>query len=248
MSIINLLPSDYLRRRQQQRVNVGFVALFGIVMAAVLSAAAVSKERLASIEGTLKKVDAEYAEATKTIDQLQQLEVQKRQMQLKADVAASLLERTPRSTVLAVVAQARPEHTMLTEFDLYTKRIVLAVPEAKSKTAKPKATDKGQAEEPEQVILSVDLEITGWARTDLEVAGFITALDRSKLAKHVELAYSREKKFNEGTVREFKIILELDPKANAMDIAQLARQQAPAPAPVPTPSRSLIRTLLGEKS
>ena len=84
MSLINLLPEDYLRRRAAQRSNRLCLCLFLVVMAGVLAAAVVSQRCRANTQGVLDRVDNEYQQAASMMTELGQLQTQKQMMLEKA--------------------------------------------------------------------------------------------------------------------------------------------------------------------
>ena len=67
------------------------------------------------------------------------------------------------------------------------------------------------------------MRLTGLAATDVAVGILIANLSRSPLVATVDLRYSQAKP-NEQGVREFQVLLELKPNADAV-IAGLVQQQ-----------------------
>lgn len=224
MSMINLLPEDYIYRRSQRRANMMCIVLFGVVMAGIFGAAIVSEQTLRNTEKVRNHVNADYARAAELLGKMQHLEAEKRQSIRKATATASLLERAPRSYLLATITQAMPEHTSLTELSLKATRKAAAKP--KPPTSKFQAV-KGLNQQPEAPRTIMILEVTGLAATDLHVARFIAALLRNPLFQSVELDYSQEKKLraknNEQEdlhIREFRVKMELRPDVDVIDLIQ----------------------------
>ncbi|MFA6133123.1 MAG: PilN domain-containing protein [Phycisphaerae bacterium] len=231
MGIINLLPDDYLKRRSQQRANIMCLVLFGIVMAGVGGAALVSERSTRYTREVADRVNASYVDATRMIEELRQLEAKKAQMLRKAEMTARLLERVPRSTLLAVVTNALPRQASLTQFQLIPKLVVRAEPVRPAG----ETTDKfnriqDQRSNPPQSTYTYSIEVTGMAGTDVEVAKFITNLVRNPLLTSVDLAYSQEKLVNERPVREFQVKMEVRSDIDVMDVLQNTERPAP-PAP-----------------
>ena len=237
MSTINLLPEDYLQSRAQRRTNMLCVILFGVVMAGIGGAALVSAENARNTRQVRDQVDVSYAKAASLLMQMQELEAQKRTMIRKAKATADLLERVPRSYVLAVLAEALPENASLVQFQLEPKRKSAAAAPApagnrSSKFAKAKAQQQTDQQE-----LVVALEVVGLAATDVEVATFITNLLRNPMLSSVELSYSQEKVLRavqkgqeDLRVREFKVTVDLTPGADVIDLAASARPEPAAKA------------------
>jgi len=118
MSTINLLPEDYQQRRSQHRANVICMMLFGIVISSVGGAALVSERAGQNTRAVCERINTSYAEAAKLIDEMHHLEAKKRKMLQKAELSAALMERLPRSYVLAMVTNALPEGASLTSLKM----------------------------------------------------------------------------------------------------------------------------------
>ncbi len=212
MSTVNLLPEDYVERRSQQRANVLCLVLFSLVMAGVIGAAVVSEEQVARVRGERDQVNEEYHKAGELIARTQQLETKRKQVIDKAQVAADLLERVPRSFLLASLTNALPEGASLREVMLTTERPKVIRSAPKSKFQSRSANRKSAAAKPQKATrqpLRVDLLITGLAQTDVQVAQFIATIQTSPLIKSVELVYSEEKKVDKVLAREFQVTISL---------------------------------------
>jgi Tfp pilus assembly protein PilN len=232
MSTINLLPADYLQRRAQQRANILCLILFGVVMAGVVGAAVVSEEQARQVRDTREQVNQQYHQASQLISQMQQLEGKKQEVIAKAQMASELLERVPRSYLLATLTNALPAGGSLTKVELSTtqEKTAAAAPAGKSKFRSRTAQREGEKEngapaKAERVPLKVTIAVTGLAQTDEQVAQFITNMKRSPLVKSAELGFSEETEIDKVMARKFKVTLELKPNA------QVDAEQAPAVAP-----------------
>ncbi|MFB3891852.1 MAG: PilN domain-containing protein [Phycisphaerae bacterium] len=218
MSTINLLPNDYVQRSARRRANILCVALFGVVMAAVLGAALVGDRSSRHTRHVRDQVDAAYAYAAQQIQQLQSLEARRQTMQDRAEAIGSLLERVPRSRLLGIIANALPENTSLTKVDLETKRLVLPIatpaPGAKAPT-KFDAVAAARASKGPPVV--VTMELIGLAATDVQVARFISNLARNSLIQSADLVFSQEKLIDKIPTREFQVHLELKNGADAIN-------------------------------
>ena len=227
MSTINLLPEDYLKRRMQRRANVLCLALFAVVVAAVGAAALVSDQSTRHTLQVARDVKAQYLEATKLIEQLKQLEDRKQRMLHKAQLTARLLERVPRSTLLAVVANALPRQASLTKFQIVPKQ-VFGLSDPTPPSGKPKTKfEKLQKERsnPPQATVVYSMEATGLAGTDLDVAKFLANLVGNPLLTNVDLVYSQEKSIESKLVREFQVRMELKNDIDVIDVIQNAGKE-----------------------
>ena len=222
MSIINLLPPDYLLRRSQKRANVLCLGLFCVVMAGVLTAAVVSEQNSRRTMQVAQRVDGEYAEAIRLIQQMQQLDQEKKSLLAKAESASTLMERIPRSYLLATLTNALPENTSLINVTMDTKYIINSAPSGVGAQTD-KAAAVSAARRPAKTSSSaVIVDITGLADTDVQVARFIATLARNPLTAAVDLVYSQEKTVNDAKVREFQVKLELKCNVDVMDFQQTA--------------------------
>ena len=218
MSTINLLPDDYLLRKSQRRANILCVVMFAVVMATVGAAAIVSERNTANTEKVRDQVNIAYADAAKTLQEMQQLETQKRTMVHKAEVTGALLEKVPRSYLLAIVTQALPENVSLTSFNLTPQRVTSTPGKTKFDSITGKSEDQ-------EMVMTV--EVTGMAATDVDVARFIANLLRCQLLSGVDLAFSQEKKLKDTSVREFQVRMDI---RNGVDVVDLLRTQPEQPA------------------
>jgi hypothetical protein len=219
MSIINLLPDDYVRRRQQRRTNGLCLVLFLIVMIGLAATMIVLEQSSRRTCRVAERVDAEFADAAKLLGQLQELEARKQRVLDKAQRTAVLLERVPRSTLLAMITNALPRHASLTRFQLVPKQIV-SRGEGAASGSKFQAVQAQRAAT--QVTEVLTLEVDGLAGTDVDVALFITELIRNPLLTGVDLVYSQEKVLDDMPVREFQVKMEVKAKVDVMDVLPTA--------------------------
>lgn len=217
MSTINLLPEDYLDRRAQQRANVICLILFSIVMAGVVGAALVSEEQARQVRQVREEVNEQYREAGQMIAQMQELEGKKKKVIEKAEMAASLIERVPRSYLLACLTNALPSEASLTGVKLATEqpRVTRKVVTSKAKfrARAVRADAEAEPEEPKPEPLKVKLEITGLAEDGVQVAQFIERMNRNPLMASVELDFIEEEQVGDEALQRFQVTMDL--KLNA---------------------------------
>jgi Tfp pilus assembly protein PilN len=195
---ISFLPDDYLDRKAQRRTNVICAVLTGIVMTAIISAFSLTDRVGREAEARHSKVEREYAEASKQIQQFQELEQKERTMARQAELASSLLEKIPRSNVLADITNGVPAGVSLTDFTLDSKRHVSKAAAA----AAPAPTNNLDSKAPPQpaaaavsnepIAYDVSLTVSGTASNDVQVAELMHKLSQSPLFKDVNLVISDE--------------------------------------------------------
>lgn len=221
MSIINLLPEDYIQGRLRWRANVLCLVLFATVITAVVGTAMFSRHSARHTEEVDQRVQKDYEDAAKLIQQMHQLENEKQRLHQKALSAIPLMERVPRSSLLAVVTNSLPKHASLIRFDMETQK---KESESQSGSAGAKKATKFAKVSSDRLTSSsqaaVTVKITGLASTDVEVARFIANMARNPLMKSVDLVYSQEKLLdkNDPLVREFQVKAELQQDVDAINI------------------------------
>lgn len=218
MSTINLLPKDYLKQRTQRRVNKVCMILFGVVISSVVGAYIVSSRSYAHTREIRDRVNAEYAEATRLIYQMHTLEKQKLVLSASAEVTASLVERVPRSTILAIITNARPKGTSLTQIELETHRSENDEPNGRMSPSGKSILSTQSRSQTQKDSLITDITVTGLTGTDASVAKFIANLVRNELVDSVDLSFSQEKLIDHDAIREFQIKFRLKQGVDAIDV------------------------------
>jgi Tfp pilus assembly protein PilN len=183
--------------------------LFAVVMVSVLLAAAISERSYRNTREVCQRVNASYADAEKSIQQMQELEVTRGKMYEKANRTSSLLEKMPRSNIVAALANALPEGASLLKVELKVSRGTLMVSKAASKYEQEKAKGGSAAKGPAKQVL---LTVTGLAATDVEVARFIACMAQCPMIETPDLVYSQEKKVDDAAVREFQVVMLIKPE------------------------------------
>lgn len=231
MSTINLLPEDYLQRRRQHRGNMICTVLFGVVIVSICAAALVREQSTRRTREVCDRMSAAYADAAKLIDEVHQLEKQRANMLDKAKRSAALMERMPRSYLLAMLTNALPEGASLKS----VRMVIQVVGEGEGDKPKPKAAAVKASATSKAPQLAMALSITGKATTDVQVARFIARLAAHPLTDVVDLSYSKESKdLQDKGMREFQLSVILKPDADVLDAI---RAEQPDEAPGKAPAR-----------
>ncbi len=222
MSTVNLIPEDYAKRRAQRRANVLCCVLFVVVMAAVGGAAIVSEAKTRRTKQIAARVSEEYARAASLIDQLQELELQKKKLIAKAENTSALMERVPRSYLIGFITNARPENVALL-------RVILDNGKATARR-RPARGKKSLGPTVKSFSPSVDITIYGQAKTDVEVALYIARLRNNPLVDSVDLIYSVEarKRSEENSVRSFHLEMTIKPGMDAIEAIQASNDHSPS--------------------
>lgn len=211
MADMSFLPEDYLEKRAQRRTNLLSIGLFFIVMAAVACAFYVTDRQRQEVRQQQREVDQQFIEAAKRLEQLDQLQQQKQAMIRKARVTGLLLEKVPRSLLLAELTNNMPPSVSLLELDLQSK--VAQRTRTRAATALDKARqDKAAAKSPEPELPQTDVTVNlvGVAPTDVDVARFMTSLNRCQLFYDVTLVFSEQSQIRDQTLRRFRVELKVN--------------------------------------
>jgi len=219
---LSFLPDDYLAHKAQRRTNVICGSLFVVVMVAIGSAFRFTEQTVQGVEQQHAMVQRQYTVAAKRIELVQEMREKQRRMAHQAELTSTLLEKVPRSFILAEITNAMPTGVSLLDFSLESKKKI-QTPAAGAKTAfekkqaKQEAKAKGDSGDKTQLqrppTLEVSLRITGMATTDVQVAAFINKLNQSRYLRDVNLVITDQFDHDAEKLRRFTIDALLDPGA-----------------------------------
>jgi Fimbrial assembly protein (PilN) len=211
----SFLPEDYLQKKIATRTNAICITLFVLVMAGVVGAFLVTDRQRGEVRHLQADVDEQYREAARRIDQLDQLQQDKKLMMQRKRVAEVLVERIPRSVILAELTNLMPSTLSLLEFNMETKVLRTA---ARPRTAIQREAQKNQKDrkklagrgQPEVKPTELSLSLVGVAPTDLEVSQFLSMLNQHELFENIFLRYSEGAKIQDREMRRFEVELTLN--------------------------------------
>ncbi|MEX0655506.1 MAG: PilN domain-containing protein [Phycisphaeraceae bacterium] len=219
---MSFLPEDYLEKRAARRTNLVCLTLFGIVMLGLIAAFVVSSRQDVEVRELHRQVNRDFEEAARRIEQLEQLQRQKQDMVRKAQVTGVLLERVPRSLLMAELINHMPPTLSLTELDLSTSVIRTS---ARPRTAIQREQERLQqaqaaGESPQIEVPETELTVNliGVAPTDVEVAMFMTSLSNHEMFYDVNLQFSEQTTIEEQTMRQFRIEMKIDQEIDFNEI------------------------------
>jgi Tfp pilus assembly protein PilN len=209
---LSFLPDDYLKRKAQRRSNVVCASLFVVVMAAIGTAFHFAEASMAGLEQQHSTVVRQYAEAAKRIEQVKLLQERQRTMAAQADLSQSLLEKAPRSYLLAEITNAMPAGVSLLDLQLESKKLAAhPAPQTQFQKHNKSLDAKASPPPPQPQAYEVHLKLVGVAGTDVQVAQFMGQLQQCRLLQDVNLAYSQEFKQDNEMLRRFQIEMTLNP-------------------------------------
>ena len=248
LNVINFLPEDYHERRGRRRANIVCLIMAGasvVVLGLVVGLLFLSAIGMSAMR-TL--VDQQYRQASLQIEQLKQLEARKADLIRKVELSTDLLERVPRSQLLARLTNCLPAKAGLMGVVMKAEDVEVPVGSAAAVKAVAQATDaqdaskagakrgssgkKGKADtvKVKQWVFHVD----GVAPTDMEVAEYIARLGADPLFRDVDLRFSEEFPYKEGVqMRKFQLSFRLSPEAEKILGASASAATAAAASPAP---------------
>jgi len=217
---LSFLPEDYLDTKRQLRATVICLILFVVTMSGVLGRFYLDQRASAAVDKEHQEVSNRRKEAASQIEQRRQLTEKQNKMNAQANLTASLLERVPRSVLLAELTNAKPAGVSFLELSLDSK--VHSGPTASGaksqfelKRAAMEAAngEKPASETPQAKLYDVTLKVTGVADNDAQVGQFLGKLNHSKLVRDVNLLISDELVVGEVKMRKFQVDMSIDPGA-----------------------------------
>src|SRR5688500_4211509 len=118
---LSFLPDDYMEKKLRRRTNAILGTLFLVVVSSI-GGTFVWKERATQrLQKQRASLQMEMAEAAKPIEQFKQMQDKQRQLAQQAELTASLLERVPRSYLLAEITNGIPSGVSLLDFDMNSR-------------------------------------------------------------------------------------------------------------------------------
>jgi hypothetical protein len=205
MSRVDFVPDEYVQQRESGRANFMYLLLFGALMCGIGVTFSIIKMRQKAVETELLAVNAKMSQASVQIKQLEQLKTTGKEVMRTMVMTSELVERVPRSIILACLTNNLPTGVSLLQFKLDERVVKKVVYKAACSTAaSAAAAAKAQALAPKDVI-ETTVDISGIAPSDIGVANYIARLSESTLLSKVALVESKERKIEDTKFREFKL-------------------------------------------
>lgn len=259
----SFLPQDYVQRKAELRANVICLTLFGVMMFGIVGAFFVTNRQWLQVKRERQAITVQYTKQAARIEQLKNLEVQKSEMMAKAEVTTALIEKVPRSVLMAELVSRMPDEVALLELHLASKRVQQAVatrsptkPPAGAKSqirtlsgasAKPAAASTTPPERIAPPRFEHTLKLEGVARENSHIADYLAALKACSLLDNVELKHIKPHTIDKQEFRQFVIEAALRRDADARGVEALpeireametpAAMEGPEQKPRPAESR-----------
>lgn len=241
------LPEDYVERKAERRTNMISISLFIVVTMGVIGAFFVTNREWNDVKHYQQAINVRYTQAAKDIEQLKILEQQKTDLLAKAELTTALIEKVPRSILLAELINRMPKNRIvLLEFEIQSKRLDRPSVKRASTSRKPKKgkslVDKVKDEEDTVQVraprFETEVTIIGVAPRHRDVAHYVASLQDCPLLSGVELVFSEATTIKERAMNKFKITASLraDKDARSIDPLQAPRLDTIADMEAPDPS------------
>ena len=120
-----------------------------------------TEKRQAELKQKAAQINDRMVRASQALKQVEQLEKQKKQMMVKANISAELMEPVPRSLLLATVTNALPTGVSLVDYKMTCKEIkpTATASTSKSRSKKSRTRQKAPTEEKAPTLSKVETEI-----------------------------------------------------------------------------------------
>ena len=248
----SFLPEDYLSKRAEKRTNLIALTLFVMVMIGVTGAFLVTNRQWNDVRQYQSAINVQYSQAAQEIEQLKQLEAQKAELLGKAELTTALIERVPRSILLAEVINRMPEDMTLLEVELKSKRVAaapaaLSRPSAGSTTTLSRTSPTASTPQASPAVTAPEFQtrvtLVGVTVNHNNVARFGASLQGFELLTGVELKFSEVTKIKDREMNRFRFEANIRRGADARSLEHLdtpptlrsvdALSENPSAAPAP---------------
>jgi Tfp pilus assembly protein PilN len=218
---MNFLPRDFMERRGRRRATLLCLGLAGVAVLALGGMCALYVMRAFSVSSLRAVVEQQYREAGRQIEQLKLLEDRKADLVRKVELSADLLERVPRSHILARLTNALPSDTSLQVLVMSSVEVEVPAPKpttTKENEASAAPSKGGKSKRPEKIRRrEIQFRVDGLAATDVQVAEYIARLSADPLFEEVNLKFSEEFPYEPGvTMRRFELTFRLSLEAQKL--------------------------------
>lgn len=233
----SFLPHDYVAGKAERRATLTLLVIFTVVMVAIISAFMVTSQQWNEVRRQQRLIDTSYAEEQVKIQQLRELELQRAELVDKAEVTTALIDRVPRSVLLAEIVTRMPGRVTLLQFTLESKRIRASVPPPTAAPAQGRGAgvrsiaaggrgaargqtatnDRPKVEPPR---FESTLTLVGVATVNNDIADFLQALKACPLLEQADLQFIQATVIDDIERRKFEIRARIRPDADASLVAR----------------------------
>jgi hypothetical protein len=222
---LSFLPEDYIEKKYTRRANIVCAALLILAIGGVAFVFSLLRGINTRVEAAFADVDNRYLDAARKIEQVKRMHEKQREVVHHAELAASLVEKVPRSNILAEITNALPVGVSLLDVIMHSTLKQDASAPASS-FAQHKAAQEQDANAVQAPRYDVKITLTGIAKDDVQVASLMSHLSHTSLFSGVNLVISdvyqdtqadRNKDTKAPTLRRWQIEMMLSPQAEVRE-------------------------------
>jgi len=241
---LSFLPEDYLEQKYNRRAMILCAVLALLVGGALFFWFQQRSKAHARVDAEFNEVNNNYVEAARKIEQVKRMHEQQREVVHHAELAASLVERVPRSNMLAEITNALPMGVSLIDLSMTSSAhqgpAAPAAPAASAFAMHKASVESGAAGRNDALGLGtkpaqfdIHVKITGIARDDIQVAQLISRLSHDGLFQDVNLVVSdtfeqqpqqqgADKNAKGPSLRRWQLEMMVDPRAEVREETKTA--------------------------
>jgi len=229
MSKIDFVPDEYIQQRESNRANLMYLALLLAVLMGMGLTFSILKIRQSKVNEEVAILDERLYKAHEQIILLEKLETKGKGMMKTALITAELPDLVGKSVILATLTNDLPDGVSLTDINIRDKEVKVLISNVKTKTqfeSAKAAAKKAKDNVTTKVVKDTQIELSGTARNDIEVANYIATLGESFLVRSVGLVESKQHKIEDVKFRQFKlkVMLKRDAKVTKEGIADIRKK------------------------
>lgn len=223
MNKINFVPDDYIQQRESNRANLMYMGLLIAVLVGMALTFTAIKIRQSAVKSELATVDERLEKAHEQIVLLDKLQAKGKAMMKTALITAELADPVSKSIVLASLTNNLPGGVSLDNLRISDKEVKIELPQSSQTQYEAKSKSKKKSPAETKTLIETQIEISGFAPSDIEVANYIAQLGKSFLFENVGLIESSEQKDGKHTIRKFKLKAKIKRgvKLSAEDVAKI---------------------------
>src|SRR5436309_15856953 len=115
---LSFLPEDYMEKKLRRRTNAIMGTLFLVVVSAIGGTLFWKEQMTRDLMKQKTALDSKMGDAARPIEQFKAMQDKQRMLAHQAELTASLLERVPRSYLLAEITNGIPGGVSLLDFQM----------------------------------------------------------------------------------------------------------------------------------
>ncbi|MEE9212495.1 MAG: PilN domain-containing protein [Phycisphaeraceae bacterium] len=203
MNQVNFLPETFVTDQARMSRIYRQIALIIGVAVCMVGYMTTSRSHLASVETYADNLETEVAAAKQQMNELTKLQQRYQGLTHQLRIQRELALPLRHSQIVATLGQQMPESIALTDL-----RIDSHLPATRGKYARALAASPNSVV-PAEYKPVLELEMTGLAASDLDIANFVGALSDHPLFSDVKMHFSRTIRAGDLIGRQFRLSMQV---------------------------------------